>query len=130
MTSHNVYILREIGGNRSYVGYTVNLDRRIRQHNSELVGGAKATKGRKWEFMGYIKGFPDNIIALQCEWKLKRMSSKGVLGRLDALKKIFHLETMTSNSIIKNCDLKLELYLREEYLPIELPENIEVKILN
>jgi len=130
MTSHNVYILREIGGNRSYVGYTVNLDRRIRQHNSELVGGAKATKGRKWEFMGYIKGFPDNIIALQCEWKLKRMSSKGVLGRLDALKKIFHLEAMTSNSIIKNCDLKLELYLREEYLPIELPENIEVKILN
>lgn len=130
MTSHNVYILREIGGNRSYVGYTVNLDRRIRQHNSELVGGAKATKGRKWEFMGYIKGFPDNIIALQCEWKLKRMSSKGVLGRLDALKNIFHLETMTSNSIIKNCDLKLELYLREEYLPIELPENIEVKILN
>ena len=48
-----VYILSEIGGNRTYIGYTVNLQRRLRQHNGEIVGGAKATRGRKWEFAGY-----------------------------------------------------------------------------
>lgn len=132
--SHNVYILREIGGKRTYVGYTTNLERRIRQHNCEIKGGAKCTSGRKWEYLGYLTGFPDNIIALQCEWKIKhpmgRKRSSGIEGRLEAVRYIFSQEKMTSNSIILNKDLNLKFYLREEYFPVELPKNIEICILN
>jgi len=126
-----VYILSEIGGNRTYIGYTVNLQRRLRQHNGEIVGGAKATRGRKWEFAGYLTGFPDSITALQCEWKLKhpfgrKKKLSGIKGKIESLKYIFTLEQLTSNSFVKNCDLKLQLYFKEEYLPFEMPENIEI----
>jgi len=131
MDQYYVYFLREVGGKRTYVGYTVNLERRLRQHNGELVGGAKSTRGRKWEFAGYLTGFLNSVSALQCEWKLKhpygiRRKTFGMEGRMESLKYIFSLEKLTSNSIEKNVDLVLKLYLLQEYLPIELPSNIEV----
>ena len=73
-----------------------------------------------------MKGFPDSKIALQTEWKIKHSSKKGIKGRIDALKYCFSLEKMTSNSVIMNKDLNINLYLLEEYLPIELPENIKI----
>lgn len=127
---HFVYILREIEGKKTYVGYTVDLERRLRQHNGEIKGGAKYTSGKKWEFAGYIAGFPDNIIALQCEWRLKHPINKrfsGIKGRIDSLKSIFLMEKLTSNSQILNKDLQLRVLLKPEYLPIELPDNIEVQ---
>ncbi len=132
--SHNVYILREIGGNRTYVGYTTNLERRIRQHNCEIKGGAKCTKGRKWEYIGYLTGFPNNIIALQCEWKIKhpigRKRSTGIEGRLEAVRYIFSQEKLTSNSIIMNRELDLIFYLKKEYFGMEFAENIKIVELN
>jgi len=134
MEQYYVYILREIGGKRTYVGYTVNLERRIRQHNGELVGGAKSTRGRKWEFAGYLTGFPDSSTALQCEWKLKHPYGKNrkknrIEGRIESLKFIFTLNQLTSNSVVENKDLSLKLFIREEYLPIELPQTIEINKL-
>lgn len=128
--NHFVYILREIEGKRTYVGYTVNLERRLRQHNGELSGGAKYTKGRKWEFAAYLSGFPDKIIALQCEWKIKHSHKKsGIEGRIDALQNIFLLEKLTSNSVILNKDLHLELHIKEDY-KIIMPENIIINLLS
>lgn len=124
--NHFVYILREINGKRTYVGYTVNLERRLRQHNGELSGGAKYTRGRKWEFAAYLSGFPNKIIALQCEWKIKHSHNKsGMNGRIEALQNIFLLEKLTSNSTILNNDLQLELKIKKEYNLI-LPENIKL----
>lgn len=128
--NHFVYILREIEGKRTYVGYTVNLERRLRQHNGELSGGAKYTKGRKWEFAAYLSGFPDKIIALQCEWKIKHSHKKsGMEGRIEALQNIFLLDKLTSNSVILNKDLHLELHIKEDY-KIIMPENIIINLLS
>lgn len=102
---HYVYILQEINGKRTYVGYTNNLERRLRQHNGEIKGGAKYTRGRKWEFMGYIEGFPDKIIALQCEWKIKHC---GIRNREKAVEFVLNLDKMTNNSIILNKDMSLK----------------------
>ncbi len=124
-----VYLLLS-SDNSTYVGATVDLERRLRQHNGELSGGAKYTKGRKWEFAAYLSGFPDKIIALQCEWKIKHSHKKsGMEGRIEALQNIFLLDKLTSNSVILNKDLHLELHIKEDY-KIIMPENIIINLLS
>jgi len=61
----------------TYVGATVDLDRRLRQHNKEIKGGAHATgikvaKGCTWIRAAHISGFPDWQAALQFEWRFKQ----------------------------------------------------------
>ncbi|WPT17950.1 Structure-specific endonuclease subunit SLX1 [Picochlorum sp. SENEW3] len=54
---------------RTYIGFTVNPLRRIRQHNGELTQGAWRTKRwRPWEMVVVVYGFADQRTALQFEW--------------------------------------------------------------
>ena len=76
-----VYILESSDKASTYVGATINLDHRLRQHNKELVGGAHATsikvaQGHTWRRVCHVEGFPDWSAALQFEWRLKQLSRK------------------------------------------------------
>lgn len=68
------YLLRSLNPDhplKTYIGFTTNPSRRIRQHNGILkAGGANKTKrsGRPWTFVAIIHGFQDKITALQFEW--------------------------------------------------------------
>jgi predicted GIY-YIG superfamily endonuclease len=47
----------------TYIGYTVNPLKRIRQHNREIKGGAAKTGRRdaQWDMVICVFGFPNNL---------------------------------------------------------------------
>lgn len=56
-------------GYRTYVGWTLDLDRRLAEHNSGT--GAKTTRGNAWSLL-YAERLPTRIEAMRREWHLKR----------------------------------------------------------
>ena len=66
-----VYFIKTLKNyiNKTYVGYTNNLNDRLDKHNSGL--GAKSTRGYKWELI-YKKKFYSKQKALSFEYKLKK----------------------------------------------------------
>lgn len=104
-----VYLLVSTHGN-TYVGATVNLDRRLRQHNKEIKGGAHATgikvsNGETWVRAMHVSGFPDWQSALQFEWRWKQLSRSisikmcPLKRRMLALSKLLQLKQSTSKAI-------------------------------
>ena len=75
-------ILTNINGrNISYVGYTSDIDKRLKLHNSSK--GAKFTKGKKWKLI-YTKKFCSKILAMKYEYLLKKNKKKRSLIKLKA----------------------------------------------
>lgn len=67
-----MYVL--ISGSRSetYVGITPDLDRRLRQHNGELAGGARTThRGRPWSVGVTYGPYPTRGEAQSVEARVK-----------------------------------------------------------
>lgn len=114
MNYYYVYVITN--NNKSYVGSTNNLQRRIRQHNCEIKGGAKYTtsvinskqvngkqENNKWQYKIIIGTF-DHKTALSFEWHLKHGGKGwGIKKRLDSLE-ILRKNDKYKNwySIIKN----------------------------
>ena len=103
-----VYLLLS-SDNSTYVGATVDLDRRLRQHNKEIKGGAFATgakvmKGEIWIRAAHVEGFPDWQAALQFEWRWKQLTRKisssihPLHRRMIALKQLIELERPTTKA--------------------------------
>jgi putative endonuclease len=65
-----VYILGCSGRNAyTYVGWTVDLDRRLAEHNAGT--GARSTRGRSWALL-YAERHANRREAMSREWYLKR----------------------------------------------------------
>lgn len=103
-----VYLLLS-SDNSTYVGATVDLERRLRQHNKEIKGGAHATgakveKGEIWIRAAHVEGFPDWQAALQFEWRWKQLTRKitnlknPLERRMMALNQLINLERPTSKA--------------------------------
>ena len=56
-----------------YTGITTDLDRRIREHNGELPGGAKYTANRSPVRLVYSENFPDRSSASIEESRIKKL---------------------------------------------------------
>jgi len=129
------YIITD--GKRTYNGYTVNLSRRIRQHNGEIKGGAKATKCTQgvWSYIAVLT-CPDwtAVRAMQHEWTIKYPTRRrprpkeyqGPMGRIMSLKQV--CEQIPPIEIT-------ELYIHEAFYDLVtsslgLPEHIIIKSLD
>jgi len=107
-----VYFIQSTNGS-TYIGATVDLDKRIRQHNKEIKGGATATSikvqmGEAWSYVCYVENFPEWNEALKFEWRWKQISrqiqkskpsQKPIERRLEALEKLLKLDKSTSKAI-------------------------------
>ena len=96
---------------QTYIGATVDIGRRLRQHNKEISGGARATgirvaQGLVWKLAGYITGIPDWRTALQIEWRWKQLGRtqckhhrNPIERRLYSLHRLLSLEKPTEAAI-------------------------------
>jgi len=76
-SDHCCYLLRSRLNGRTYIGYTTDPLRRLRQHNGEICGGAKKTsRSRPWELVCVVRGFPDQGSALRFEWRWQHTAAK------------------------------------------------------
>ncbi|MCA9661250.1 MAG: GIY-YIG nuclease family protein [Myxococcales bacterium] len=73
MSDWYVYVLLSEDEERTYVGVTTDLERRLAQHNGELPGGAKATRaGRPWTIAAQHGPLETRGEAQSVEHRLKR----------------------------------------------------------
>jgi len=65
-----VYVLgsRSKNDHRTYVGWTMDLERRLRQHNAGV--GAKSSRGRQWILL-YFECCKTRREAMSREWYIK-----------------------------------------------------------
>ena len=94
----------------TYIGATVDVDRRLRQHNKEIKGGARRTgikvgQGLSWLRSCYVT-LPDWKSALQFEWRWKQLGrtrfthiKNPVDRRLHSLHYLLSLEKPTEAAI-------------------------------
>ncbi len=69
---------------RTYVGVALDVERRARQHNGEIPGGARSTRvGRPWRVAVVHGPFPDRGSAQSVEHQLKKR--RGAAARLRPL---------------------------------------------
>ena len=92
--SYLVYLIASTTTRRTYVGMTNNFTRRLRQHNGELVGGAKYTSrhdSRPWKCVVTVQGFENKVDALRFEYAWKHEPPRKCHGVTARTKKMHSL---------------------------------------
>ncbi|XP_068205992.1 structure-specific endonuclease subunit slx1 isoform X2 [Palaemon carinicauda] len=121
---------------RTYIGFTVDPNRRIKQHNTGVkAGGAYRTSNKgPWEMVLIVHGFPNDISALRFEWAWQHPEKSRRLRNVDRKKsseKRFDfclrvLATMLQTKPWARLPLTLR-WLKQEYMK-EFPVGMEAPL--
>lgn len=118
---HYCYILYNIKQpQKTYVGYTTNPLRRIRQHNGIISGGAKATSGKgEWAFLVLITSQSFNThTGLSFEWHLKRaLRPQKAMVPVKRVESLF--KTIIDNTKFNHFDFQIYI---SKYAQLVFPE--------
>lgn len=107
MSSWVCYCLAREDSGATYIGATINMPHRIRQHNGEIKGGAHYTtsalaKGHTWNIVCTVGPFPTSTAALQFEWRWKHISRKidntPIMRRIVAVVRLLNMDKPTSKA--------------------------------
>jgi predicted GIY-YIG superfamily endonuclease len=145
------YLIINSANFKTYIGSTNNLERRLKQHNKIIKGGAKYTTAFKgngqWTPILIVDGFKEHKIALSFEWRMKR--SKNNNGKLkpnsgyrNRIKEVFNIiesDLITNNggnvselemlSIkVSNAHINLFDKVIDNNTILNLPLNTEIEI--
>jgi len=115
---------------QTYNGYTVDLKKRLRQHNGEIKGGAWATTAKgagAWSFIAVLTSSNWDSIsrAMACEWNCRYPTRKkprpkkfaGSAGRIDSLAEIF-------KHITDETHLYIHPRFYQQAVALQLPEHV------
>ena len=106
---------------KTYVGITNNLERRLRQHNGEIKGGAKYTTKTNgaWTLSMLLGPVPTQQHALHLEWHWKHMPPRKLTGLKGRQVKLL---TLVRNKI----KWPLQLYVKNDWpeLYTDLPKHV------
>ena len=72
--------LVETANGTLYTGISTDPQRRLRQHNGEIAGGAKALRGKGPLKLVYQQQMPDKSTASKAEYKTKQLSKAAKLA--------------------------------------------------
>jgi len=76
--SYVCYFLSNETHQRTYVGISNNVPRRLRQHNGEIKGGARATRAYgPWHIEVIVTGFVNKSQCLSFEWFMHHLRPRG-----------------------------------------------------
>jgi structure-specific endonuclease subunit SLX1 len=112
--TYNCYLIRSKSNpNHTYIGITNNIERRLKQHNGIISGGAKCTKRfNDWEYVVIVE-LDNSSIAASFEYSWKHYKTKNgntrhalsgldnKFKRLDVIKQEFKVSD-SHIQIIKN----------------------------
>jgi len=104
------YLLSDDDLRKTYIGYTCYDDtkhngptRRLRQHNGEIKGGARATKHFQGcaRIVGYVSGFlhKKDARSFEATWKKSKPRAVGVRKRIKRAFELCMMEKWSKNSI-------------------------------
>ncbi|KAK8262801.1 hypothetical protein V6Z12_D13G283400 [Gossypium hirsutum] len=113
----------------TYIGFTVNPLRRIRQHNGEIGSGAWRTKSRRpWEMVVCIYGFPTNVSALQAV-RQAAATFKSFSGVTNKIKLAYTMLTLPAwQSLNITVNYFSTKYTNHSASCPSLPEQMKVKV--
>ena len=135
------YVIGRKNTDHTYCGMTNNFQRRLRQHNCEISGGARVTtsRGPGWIPLFTVEGFETNVDALRAEWRLKHPGGHrrsrpkhGPNGRAEGLRKILEKpdSLWTSRCPEKICSQKLTIKIFDERVPSILTPDLQARYPN
>ena len=116
---HFCYVLVNSSRRNTYVGYTVNPMRRLRQHNGELTGGAKYTSahGPGWQFALILTSPSESWThkkALSLEYHMKPHGKK--MGRAQGDPMLRRIELLKTSLVhAKFIDYSFNLFVSPTY---------------
>jgi len=106
------YCIQSIDGSRTYIGATNNFEKRIKQHNRIISGGAKSTAGHTWKPLIHITGFVNRNQLLRFEWFWKhcyKSVERGVHRRISMLEFLLQKPEWENLRVLTNEDLAAQI---------------------